>query len=280
MWKRHTKSMARNRSAYSETGLLQILRPLAKFCLRRSLKIQEITEILKQALVESAHAELLEKGREATVSKLSVMTGLHRRDVMRLTSSEGEPKQAGSLVKKVLSVWERNKKYLDARGRPRALTFESLESEFASLVASISADISPYTLLYELERSKTIEKKGDKIKLVSSIYTAPRGDEKEGFRMLSGDIDDLISSVEDNIYSAQDIPHLHIKTSYDNIVESALPKIRRWVLDKGEEFHHSLREFIARYDKDLNPKLKDDIPGAKISVGTFSISRAANEEER
>lgn len=251
-------------------GLIAILRPIVRFCLRRSLKLQDLIEASKIAFISVAKEEMLKEDIESSASKLSIMTGVHRRDIARLEGSN-EPKQESKLLGKILNMWRENKEYLSPNGRPRALSVEGKNSEFATLVHSISKDLNPYTVLFELERSAVIERVKDSIRLTSSIY-APIGNIKEGLNLLSSDLEDLVLAVDQNIFDKDQIPNLHIKTDYDNICLENMPEIEKWLLNAGTEQHHKISKYLAQFDQDLQPKLKNKAAGGRVAFGTFSLS--------
>ena len=246
-------------------GLL--LRPIVRFCLRRSLKIQDLLEAAKVAFVSLAEDEIADS--KASTSKLSIMTGLHRRDVMRLWKEQRAPKNQGSLLTRVLGQWQQDRRFQTKQGKPRLLEYEGKESEFVDLVRSVSKDLNPYTVLFELERIGAVVRVGSNLKLVTTTYV-PRGNLKESFSLLASDSEDLLSAVEENLVNTPAIPNLHIKTHYDNICEEFVPQIRNWFLDRGAAFHREAREFLAKFDKDLNPALAKHKGGVRAAVGTFS----------
>ena len=87
--------------------------------------------------------------------------------------------------------------------------------------------------------------------------------------MLAHDMNELICSVEQNVFEAPEVPNLHLSTTYDNISEEAFPEIRKWVVDEGSRFHRRVREYLAKFDKDVDPQIKGK-SNKKISVCSFS----------
>lgn len=250
-------------------GLKLLLRPVAKFCLRRSIKIQDGIEMLKHAFIEVSKEELERTGRLVSNSRLSVMTGLHRRDVVRLLLEGVVVAENSPLLLRVIGQWQESPGFRSKNGEPRPLTFEGKGSEFIELVRSVSKDLNPYTVLFELERVGAVERDDNRLRLITDVYV-PSGNLKEGLGLLGRDIEDLLLAVEDNLFRDLSIPHLHIKTQYDDVVLCAVPELRQWCLEEGAEFHARIRKKLAKYDKDLNPKLKNEEGGAVVAIGTFS----------
>ena len=260
-----------------ERALSLLMRPLARFALRHALKIQEVNEFAKRALVEEAAKDLEKRGEnKRAISRISAMTGIHRRDVMRFLQA---PKSDAprSLIRKVIGAWIGDSRFHDRLGRARTLSCAGSQSEFALLVSAVSKDLNPYTVLRELERANMVKRAGTKITLLNEVFT-PRQDIVEGFRIVADDISDLTKAAEDNLL-AKTPQNLHIRTSYDNISLDAVAVIRKWLLKKGEKMHAEARRFLSRYDADINTKRKDAQAGARVVLGSFGICET-NLDER
>lgn len=243
------------------------MRPVVRFCLRNSMVLQEITEQLKRVLVEEAAESMRQAGERVNVSRISVMTGLHRRDVMRLTKGAGEPPSPMSLASRVIGQWGQDTRFKTASGAPRILSYEGDQSEFKELVRCVSQDLNHCTVLFELERIGAVEKRKTGVKLIRPTLTISQ-DLEEGCELLARDSSDLMQSALQNIVDKPEIPQLHARTEYDNVSLAALPKIKNWLLEEGAAFHRRMREFISNLDKDTNAGLEGP-GGGRVVVGTF-----------
>jgi hypothetical protein len=263
-----------NRSA---SILAQLLRPAVRFALRRGVKVRAIVHELKTLLIEEANHELARRKEDVTVSKLSVMTGLQRRDAQRVTSSLSEPAEHLDLLTRIIGAWGADERFSRA-SKARDLTVEGSESEFAQLVKSVSLDLNPATVLFELERLGLVERTGDCLRLLWSSYQIS-GDIDDAYLLLQRDINTLVEAVDLNIRKVSPVPNLHISTHFDNVSTEALPKIREWVLKRGAAFHAEVREFVGSFDKDLNPTLYNERGGVKVTVGSFSLCDSAEASD-
>lgn len=251
----------------------QLLRPIVRFCLRRSLKIQDVIEAVKQSFVEVAQEEMTEEGHPFSVSRLSVMTGIHRRETSRLAAGDSKESDDARLLSKIIGKWVNSRKYQTQTGRPRALTVEGKQSEFVELVKSINRELNPYTVLFELERTGVVERTSKGLlKLIGQIYI-PRGDARKGLMLLASDTEDLIECVSENVYSPEEIPNLHIRTEFDGIRSDCFNEVKQWVLEKGTQFQMEVEEYLASLDQDIYPELKsekEEEKNLRIIVGSFS----------
>jgi hypothetical protein len=246
-----------------------ILRPVMRFCLRHSLKIQDVVDTCKSALLDVAQEEISKTKQEASVSRLSVMTGIHRPDIARLLEHQEESSPSLNLITKLIGQWQGDKRFTTASGKPKTLTFDSKQSEFANLVASVSTSLSPYTILFELERSKIVERTKQGLRLIAHEHIR-RDNLKETFQYLGRDCNDLISAVEENVMSPVPNMNLHLQTEYDNVILSSVDEIRSWFIEQGNAFHERARKFLSKFDKDINPKINKYEPTTRVAVCTFS----------
>ena len=254
------------------TFFVRLLMPLGRICIRHGLKIQDVLDVLKKVLVIAAREELTKRGEKGSVSRVAVMTGLQRRDVMRIDEMPEVVPETGDLLTKVIGHWQQSPKFTTQAGKPRVLTYEGAESEFVQLVRSVSQDLNSYTVLFELERIGAIAKSPRGVRLTRRAYE-PGQELEEGLRLLARDSNYFIQGVEENLFDNPATPNLHISTEYDNVCIEDVPKIRYWFLEQGALFHAKARRFISQFDKDLNPKLYKKEGGAKVVFGSFSMTQ-------
>ncbi len=248
-----------------------LLRPALRCCLRNSFSFAEVLEAAKVEYLslaqESAHAT----GKRMTISQLSVMTGLNRREVTRLSTGESVQKEPRlSLAARVLGQWGQDRRFCDEHGAPQILTVNGPSPSFYELVSSVSKDVNPSSVLRELERTQAVECSNNQVKRVKDFHSV-KDSPAQAMGILSGDIDALIDAVEENACQSPEIRNLHLRTEYDNIFVEDLPEIRSKLLDIGTKLHRQVRTLLAKYDKDLQPQRVADA-GARVVFGTFSLT--------
>lgn len=246
------------------------LKPLVRFALRHSIKLQELLPVLKEQYVATAAEILKETGQERSSSRIAIMTGVHRKDVALLEAKPDAVIKSTSVIAKVIGHWQIDTRFL-SKGRPKALSVTGKESEFLKLVRSVHSELNPYTILFELERMGAVCRIGEKISLVRQEF-GPGKDALESFALYSLDGDRLLQAIEENSFELNEIPNLHLTTEFDNIPNSALPAIRKWFMQEGEKLHQRARTYLSSFDKDLHPKLRSAPGRNKVSIGTVSLT--------
>ena len=263
-------------SKYIVSTLILISKPIVRFCIRHSLKLQDLVEIQKALFVETAEEELVARHGKATDSSISVMTGLHRRDISRFREGPVELNKTQDIVTKVIGQWQQDKRWIDSNGKPRSLEYGRENSDFSELVSLVSNDITPVAVLHELDRLGLAKIGSDSVVLTVDTFV-PKGDPIGGFKILSEDVNDLLLAVEKNVLTECDPPNMHYRTEYDRINPSALPKIQQWFLKQGHDLHLKAREFLSKHDLDINPKPAGSEKPLRVSLSSFSYIDSSKE---
>ena len=248
-----------------------LLRPVAAYAVRHGVKLQGLIEVLKLQLVEAAQAQLERDGEKVNTSRISVVTGLQRKDVVRLYSPQQRPAPGvHDLITKIIGQWRSDPEFSAGLEQPRSLTYGAASSEFQRLVSKVSTDVGAGAVLFELERIGAVCCSEGTVELQVESYV-PSADYVRGFEIYSLDSADLLSAVEENLSSATSPPNLHIRTSYDRVRKDQITRIRAWLMREGLRLHARARDLISRYDQDINPV--EDYRGEVVEVvlGSFGI---------
>lgn len=267
------------RTAPGEQAVHKLLRPIVRCALRKSLYFQDFIDILKGVFVEVAEEELLLRGEKASASRLSTATGLTRRDVSGFVKDGYNiPEQQHSLLTRVVGLWEQDRRFQTKNGRPRILAYGSDDSDFSTLVRSVSAHVGPAAVLNELVCNGAVEIGESGAKLVRSTidFTV---DKVKAYGIIGKDIADLIATLEHNLSSTIPDQNLHLRTEFDNIYVSAIPKIRAWMMKEGRALHTRARDFLSQYDMDVSPSShKDSTAGVRVVLNAFGNIDTSHSE--
>jgi hypothetical protein len=143
-------------------ALQAILAPLARVAVDQGVQFGQMEELLKQAMVQAAvQATRQGQGEPAPVSRLSVITGIHRKEVKRLLEPT-EPAQLAASVTpaaELFTRWLTSRDWQGADGKPFALPRRPPPDDapsFELLARSITTDVHPRTLLDELIRLELV----------------------------------------------------------------------------------------------------------------------------
>lgn len=157
-------------------------RPLVRLLIRRGATFPAVAEQLRQLFVEEAVAEIQARGMKPTSSAVSLLSGVHRKD-LRARELKGPPQTTESatatpaplgLIGQVVGRWMSDPLYLDG-STPRILQRGIEPGAFDQLVQSVSTDVGPRAVLEEMLRLNVVRVDDDRIEL-DTRGMVPRGD--------------------------------------------------------------------------------------------------------
>src|SRR5690606_1868028 len=101
-----------------------LVRPLVKVLLSHGVSFNELSELLREVFVDVAERDFAIEGKKQSSTRISVLTGIFRHDVARIRKNIPKPVDKDKLANRtarVIGAWRRDKKYLDADGKPKAI---------------------------------------------------------------------------------------------------------------------------------------------------------------
>lgn len=180
-----------SRSVTVLASVLRLLRPAVRLLLRHGVAYPSFAVALKQVFLEAARDELVASGQKTTDSALSLLSGVHRRDVRTLRASTADTASAPaamSMASQVVARWLSDVAFIDADGLPLALPRQGEGPSFDALVASISKDVRPRAVFDELQRLGLTEDGADGVRLLAPGFV-PR----QGFA-------EMVTLLQDNVH--------------------------------------------------------------------------------
>lgn len=179
---------------------LQLMAPVVRWLLRHGIQYGAFSLALKRVFVEVAQQELQRSGAKQTDSALSVLSGVHRKDVRQLR--DHDPSSPGhallSPASKLFTRWLGDRRFRDAAGRPRALPRTGAVRSFESLAREISTDVHPRTLLEELVRRGLVHVADDRIEPDAEAFI-PAGDAGEMLELFAANAHDHLAAAVQNL---------------------------------------------------------------------------------
>ncbi|MEQ1515534.1 MAG: DUF6502 family protein [Usitatibacteraceae bacterium] len=135
--------------------LVRVLVPLVRLMIAKGVTFQMASEVLKRVYVKTAQEHFADDDA-TTGTRLSLLTGLNRKEIRRLTSDETE-KQPAEMISYAMAThttWRTARRWRDRDGRPKSLPRHTVgrQSSFDDLVRSITTDHRPSAVLEELVR--------------------------------------------------------------------------------------------------------------------------------
>ena len=159
--------------------LRKVLKPLVRILFRAGVRVDEFIELLRGIYVEIVVAEAAAAGNRVTTGRISILTGVPKKEIERLVSSEDWmkiPKPADiPALAAVLHRWHTDSAFLGPYGVPLELPMSGQGGRnFVDLVGGSSIPIDPHSAFEQLLAAGVIARSGDThVKVLSRSYVVP-----------------------------------------------------------------------------------------------------------
>ncbi|MEO0916822.1 MAG: DUF6502 family protein, partial [Pseudomonadota bacterium] len=195
----------------------RLLAPLARLLVARGIPFPDMAERLKVHYVNAAKA--MSEGK-VTDSRLSVMTGLQRRDIARLRALPA-PEQRTHHLARLLALWQTEP---DFAGRD--LPKNGPTPSFEALAWLVRKDVHPRTMLDALEAAGAVcvDAKTQMVRLLQASYQPLAGSDDQ-LAYLTQNIGDHFDAATDNVLGA-DPPHFERAVYYSALTEDQVAELR------------------------------------------------------
>ena len=258
------------------SAVRRLLRPLVRILVRNGVAYGALAELIRKVYVDVAWEEFPPGEKKQTVSRVSGLTGLTRKEVKRLVETEQTDSSSGqqryNRSVRVIGGWVKDKRFQDENGKPADLPIEGARKSFALLVKGYSGDIPHRAMFNMLEEAGSVKLVKGKARLVRHAYV-PGGDAIEKIRILGTDTAELISTIDHNLTAEPDRLLFQRKVSYDNINPDSLAKLRKLSSKKAQSLLEQLDKQYAGNELD-----EDSGQGKTISMGIYYFEKDSSEE--
>lgn len=240
------------RAAIALRSASVMLLPLARWLVRHGVHYGSLAAALKSVFVEAARLELAGAGAKITDSSISVLSGVHRRDIRTMAAQNQdaavEPKSP-SVASQVFTRWIADPRYRDARNRLIALHRNGSDPSFDALAREVSSDVHPRTLLAEMQRAGLVELHGDTVRVRADAFV-PQQDFGERAEMFAGNVADHVAAAAHNV-STEERVFLEQSVFGGGLTERSTEALgatarRLW----ATAFETMVREATQRYEQD------------------------------
>lgn len=226
-------------------ALRAVMRPLARLAVARAAGFGALQRVLKEELVSAARDGAALEASPPSQSRVSLMTGVHRKDVREILAGDPPARRAirASLAETVAARWLADPERAGPDG-PRPLPRGGTVG-FDALVASISTDMRPRAVLEEMLRlglvtqqtgPATADADGTPVEDEAPFDASPRwrlvpdagvpSDATRRLELLSDNLADHAATAVDNLLAPEGAPRaLERAVFYDHLSIASIERL-------------------------------------------------------
>jgi hypothetical protein len=261
-------------------AVLALLSPLVRVLLRNGIAYGSFAELVKKSYVDVAFESFAPKDKKQTVSRVSAITGLTRKETKRLHELESpdadSSEQRYNRAVRVISGWLNDPAFHDDAGQPAVLPVDGSVASFAALVKKYSGDVTTQAMLAVLQAASSVEKTEQGVKLVQHAYL-PGKDPSEKLAILGTDTAELIATIDHNLVAASDERRFQRKVSNHNVRADAMPAFRELSAEKAQALLEELDAWLSEHEIDETED--GDASGHYVSLGIYFFERSPEKED-
>ena len=181
---------------------LAIVAPLVTWLIRSGVGHNELAAALKPVFLAQAQEELARQQQKPTDSALSLLSGLHRKDVRALRESAAgtldQVRAEGAAWGKPSAANQVATRWLGGGNWPEELPMQGEEGSFEALSRSVSKDVHPRAVLQELVRLGMVREDQGRVRLLrEALVPEPR--QREAWELFAGSAADHLQAGVHNL---------------------------------------------------------------------------------
>ncbi len=259
-----------------------LLRPVASIALRCGMTWKEFSDLSKSVFVDVATSEFGIRGRPTNISRVSILTGISRKEVKRQRDLLQEDTDAAirktTDATRVLSGWYQDPEFRDASGNPLELEEEGPAPSFAALLDRYSGDVPPRALLKELMNGQAVVRTADGRLRAVSRYYMPVPLEPESILRAGSVIRDLGDNIRHNLYRKGSEPSLFEgRATNDHLSRDQAAQFREFIQERGQAFLEEVDDWLTRHEPEGEPAGQQPL---RVGIGLFAIEQDTPKEKQ
>jgi len=254
-------------------ALTQLLRPVIRLLLELGVGYRAFSEAAKRVFVDVASQDYGLRGRPTNASRVTLLTGINRRDVARLRAElSAQPAatrvEQSSVLGRVLSGWHQDPDFTDAVGAPRDLPAAGPRS-FATLLNRYGGDIPETATAKELRRVGAVSANADGTFKVQMRYYMPLALDDVALERYGSVVADLANSINNNLFELEPQRRLFEgRAHHPRIDPAALEEFRALIDARGERLLEEIDAWLTAHALPASVKT----PGLRLGVGLYLIN--------
>jgi hypothetical protein len=189
--------------------------PIARLLVARGVLFSDLIERMKAHYVQAA---LLQAGDRTTDSRVSVMTGLQRRDIARLRGEDVKDRRPNHLSR-LVALWQTAPDWsVDGMAQPLPRSGDG--ASFDGLAQSVRRDVHPRTMLDALVSAGTVtlSEDGQTVTLTQGSYQPLAGSDDQ-LAYLARNLGDHAQAAFENVQGRYP-PHFERAVHYTGLTEA------------------------------------------------------------
>ena len=266
------------------TAVRKVLYPLVRLLLNFRIVFPQLAELLKSVYVEVAEKEFRLPNKPQTDTRLSLLTGIHRKDIKRLRMQAITDRSTPASINtgsRLVARWVGDPRYWDENQQPCILPLKAAAKavSFESLVQEIcKSDLRPRVILDEwLNLGVVSLDKDQNVHLNTQAFIPSKGFDEKAF-FLGHNVSDHLAAATHNILDHQ--PAFFERcVYYDGLSQESIQQLQSLVNDQGMKTLLAFNELAMQLKASDSRKVDTQTDTHhRIDIGLYAYHQAEKSE--
>lgn len=255
-------------------ALGRLLEPIVLLLLKSGITWKDFADLAKAKFVQVATREFGIRGRPTNASRVSILTGIDRRDVrkLRVAATEQADSAPGFMSKptQVLDAWFHDPNFRTASGQPRDLQVSEGEDSFAALVRRYVPGIPHVAMIKELRAVGAIEELPDgRLRVLKRNYI-PRELAENQIRLWGSVLQDVGTTLEHNLMrQPTERPRFERRALSLSVDPRNRADFEVFLAAEGQAFLERVDDWLAVHQ--VEAASSEPSQGTRLGVGVYQI---------
>lgn len=255
-----------------------MLRPIASVLMKCGMTWKEFADIAKSVFVDVATKEFGIRGRPTNISRVSILTGISRKEVKRqrdlLSQEQATVTTKVTDATRLLSGWHQDPVFIDGDGGPMPLAMAGPAPSFEALFARYGGDTPAQTLLKELTAAGSIATDALGRVVARTRYHMPVAMSEGNIRFFGSNLFDHAHTLNRNITGSEKDRRFEGFAVEDRIDPAASAEFKNFVDRYAQEFLEDVDDWLSRHRVSNPAPTQTPI---RLGVGLYVIDGALPE---
>ncbi|MDO7413071.1 DUF6502 family protein [Acinetobacter baumannii] len=246
------KAMTKNAETTLDS-ILPMMHQIARWLIHSGIGYTDFCASLKSVFYQQALAELERIQQNKTDSAVSLLSGLHRKDVsffkqQAINSETNTPHFAISVPARVVARWV-------ALDLPNRIPITGEDHSFESLVKYISTEKHPRSILFELKRLGIVKQLDQHVVLQQNSFT-PNNQMQESKALFSANLTDHLAAGIDNLIGEKSFTYLEQAMLAENLTAQSVESLRQLSIELWQDMAKKLLNRASQYCEQDRDKIE------------------------
>ena len=237
--------------------------------IRAGITFPVLEDLLRSLFVDVAQNDLLPDPKSRTDSRISLLSGVHRKEIRRLRLEPQALTETPAIVtvaSQIIARWLGSPPWTDPDGAPRPLPRGNDPTSFERLVESVTKDMRPRAILDSWLAEGVVSIDADERVVLNEAAFVPQPGQDAQLFYFGRNLHDHIAAACANITAAGTAPFLDRSVHYDRLPADVADRLVAISREAAQKMLLEINRAALRMTDAAEP---DMLPTRRVNLGVY-----------